>query len=43
MVVVGPDTLLDAVHWSVSLTTYAEICPPALNLKSMRAKLTGSR
>ncbi|MBN8490305.1 MAG: hypothetical protein J0M00_02595 [Burkholderiales bacterium] len=29
--------------WSISLPTFAEIRPPALNLKNMRAKLSGSR
>lgn len=29
--------------WTVSLPTFAEICPPSLNLKNLRAKLVESR
>lgn len=35
--------LLRVANWSVSLPTFAEIRPPAINLQNMRAKLSGSR
>ncbi len=33
----------EASGWSVSLPTFAEIRPPSLNLKNLRAKLSGTR